>query len=693
MKRFLEDLAALTEKSSPRRRQSVTSPPPERSKAFLPTPLPFYPPNGENIMKCLEPARLGNVELRNRIIYPPMVTRFASEEGFVTDRLIAYASERARGGVGLYTLEATYVTPQGKGFEHGVGIDDDNKIPGLRRLTDAVHAQGGKISVQIHHAGRETWSSVSGLPVVAPSDCPVAYSEEPVHVLTKEEIAVIVRQFGEAARRAREAGFDTVEIHGAHGYLLTQFLSPYTNKREDEYGGSLENRARLSLEVIRAVRAAVSRDFTVTFRMSVEESLPGGLPLQDGAAAAALFAATGDIDAIHIVSGNYATHHTVIPPASEGYITNRARAIAVRQAVGPDFPLILAGRIKTVFQAEELMQSGIADFVAMGRALIADPELPKLCTEGKFNAVRNCLGCNDGCAMRTGAGLDTLCAVNPFMGSEGEFPSDEKAKTPLRVLIVGGGPAGMEAAWYAARRGHQVTLCEKLSRLGGQFFLASLPPFKSDLALYLFNMVHRLENAGVDIRLNCPVDAEFIRNFNADRVIIATGSLPIFIPFKGLENMPHLSADEVLDGHLDDTGARVAVIGGGLVGAETAEYIARTGRSVSIVEMADDIAQGIHPVTQDFMKKRLADLNVCVFTGHRVQAFEGGSISASRADGSTVDLGPFDTAVIALGSRADKKLCDELDAAGIAYVAAGDCVKAGRVLSAVSSAMHAVHEL
>ena len=644
-------------------------------------------------MKCLEPARLGNVELRNRIIYPPMVTSFASEEGFVTDRLIAYAAERARGGVGLYTLEATYVTPQGKGFGRGVGIDDDNKIPGLRRLTDAVHAQGGKISVQIHHAGRETWSAISGLPVVAPSDCPVAYSEEPVHVLTKEEIAVIVGQFGEAARRAKEAGFDAVEIHGAHGYLLTQFLSPYTNKRQDEYGGSLENRARLSLEVIRAVRAAVGRDFTVTFRMSVEESLPGGLPLQDGAAAAALFAATGDIDAIHIVSGNYATHHTVIPPASEGYIINRARAIAVRQAVGPDFPLILAGRIKTVFQAEEIIQSGIADFVAMGRALIADPELPKLCAAGKFNAVRNCLGCNDGCAMRTGVGLDTLCAVNPFMGFEGEFRSDEKAKTPLRVLIVGGGPAGMEAAWYAARRGHRVTLCEKRSRLGGQFFLASLPPFKTDLAIYLFNMFHRLENVGVEIRLNCPVNADFIRSFNADRVIVATGSLPISIPFKGLENVPHLSADEVLDGHLDDTGARVAVIGGGLVGAETAEYIARTGRSVSIVEMADDIAQGIHPVMQDFMKKRLAALNVSVFTGHKVQAFEGNCIAASRADGSTVDLGPFDTVVIALGSRADKKLCSDLDAAGIPYSAAGDCVKAGRVLAAVSSAMHVVQDL
>ena len=643
-------------------------------------------------MKCLEPARLGTLEMRNRLIYPPMVTSFATEEGFVTDRLIAYAAERARGGVGLYTLEATYVTLQGKGFGRGTGIDCDDKLPGLRRLTDAVHAQGGKISVQIHHAGRETWSAISGMPVVAPSDCPVAYSEEPVHVLTKEEIAVIVRQFGEAAARAKKAGFDAVEIHGAHGYLLTQFLSPYTNKRTDAYGGSLENRARLSLEVIRAVREAVGPDFTVTFRMTVEESLPGGLPLQDGAAAAALFAGTGAIDAIHIVSGNYATHHTVIPPASEGYVINRARAIAVRQAVGPDFPLILAGRIKTVFQAEELIQSGIADFVAMGRALIADPELPRLCAEGKFNAVRNCLGCNDGCAMRTGIGLDTLCAVNPFMGFEGEFPLEEKAAKSLRVLIVGGGPAGMEAAWFAARRGHKVTLCERKSRLGGQFFLASLPPFKTDLAIYLFNMAHRLEDAGVDVRLNCHADVDFIRSFGADRVIVATGSLPISIPFKGLESAAHLSANEVLDGRLDDLGDRVAVIGGGLVGAETAEYIARTGRQVSIVEMADDIAQGIHPVMQDFLKKRLAALDTTILTGHKVLAFEGSSITVQAGDKKHV-LGPFDTVVLALGSRADDTLRRELDGAGIACLSVGDCVQAGRVLAAVSSAMRTVYQL
>ena len=643
-------------------------------------------------MKCLEPATLGRIELRNRIIYPPMVTGFASEDGFVTDRLIAYAVERARGGVGLYTLEATCVDPQGLGFAHGVRIDEDNRIPGLARLTEAVHAAGGKISVQLHHAGRETSRAITGQVIVAPSDCPVSYSNEPVHVLDSEEIRAIIRRFADAARRAKSAGFDAVEIHGAHGYLLSQFLSPYTNRRTDEYGGSLENRTRFCREIIRAVREATGDDFTVTLRLSVEESHPGGLSLQDGAAAAAIFSRCG-IDAIHIVSGNYATPNTVIPPATEGRIINLARAVAVRQAVGPDFPLILAGRIKTAFQAEDIIQNGIADFVAMGRALIADPELPLLSAAGKFSAVRPCLGCNDGCALRTGQGLDTLCAINPFMGHEMECSPSEPAARPGNVLVIGGGPAGMEAAWYAARRGHHVTLCEKDARLGGQFFLASQPPLKTDIAIYLFHMERRLKDAGVDIRLNCPVDADFVRNFGADHVLVATGSLPVFLPFPGLEDTPHFFANDILRDSLEKLGRRVVVIGGGLVGAETAEEIARTGRHVDIVEMTGDIARDMYLPMRESLKDRLSALGVTIRTNCKVQSLSKGRVTMLDDKGNVSVTDPFDSVVLALGARADQTLKKALDEAGIRCTAIGDCVHAGKILQATGDAMRAVQAI
>lgn len=643
--------------------------------------------NNMSGLKVLEKANLGKLELRNRLVVPPMVLLLADENGFITDDYVKYAETRAEGGWGLFILEATYVDKLGKGFSRGVGIDNDDKIPGLKKMVDAVHAKGGKIAVQLHHAGRETSSAVTGSTVVAPSDCPVCYSNEPVHVLDKEEIQAIVKRFAEGARRAREAGFDAVMIHGAHGYLLTEFLSPYTNKRTDEYGGSLENRLRISLEVIDAIRKEVGPDFPVTYRLSVEEGLPGSLTLQEGAEAAAILAKSG-IDALHVVAGNYGSNELVAAPYFSGSMANKARLQAIREAVGPEFPLAVAGRITDVYQAESLIQEGLAQFVAMGRASLADPELPKRSMAGRMNTVRSCLGCNDGCLGRTKFNKTGGCVVNPLTGNEHRFAMPDAGNDPKKILVIGGGPAGMEAAWIAARKGHKVTLCEKEEKLGGQFLLAAYPPMKNGIFTYLSHMQNRLLEENVELRLGCAADADLIRSEKPDFVFLATGGVPITINFPGLESIHWDTSHNVLRDSLETLGQKVAVIGGGMVGLETAEFIALSGRQVDVIEMLPEAAPSLYFTVRAELLKRLASLGVRIHTSHKVVGIRDGMIMC-EADGKRTEIGPVDSVVLALGAKSEASLESALKDLGVEYTKIGDCQSPGDCFQATHSALKA----
>lgn len=638
-------------------------------------------------LTVLKPAKLGGITLRNRLVVPPMETYLSTEDGHVTDALVSYVEARAKGGFGLFIMEATYVDQSGKGFSKGLGIDSDDKIPGLKRLTDAVHRHSGHISVQLHHAGRETTTTVTGSTIMAPSDCPVCYSDEKVHALNTDEIHFLVQRFAEAAERAKKAGFDAVMLHGAHGYLLTQFLSPYTNKRTDEYGGSLENRLRISLEVIAAVRARVGRDFPVTYRMTVEEGVEGGLSLQESARAAQILSKS-DIDALHIVAGNYATNELIIAPAPYGKVVNRARLQAIRQAVGPDFTLAVAGRITNVFEAEELVQEGLAQFVAMGRASIADPDLPALSAAGHCDAVRSCIGCNDSCIGRTSRELGIGCALNPLAGRESEFTDRERADAPRSVLVVGAGPAGLEAAWQAAMRGHKVVVCEKEDRIGGQFLLAALPPHKEDIFTYLEHMQRRLDLAGVEVRLNTTVDKQLLEEMRPDVALVACGGTPIEVPFPGLESVHVCTAQNVLKKDLDSLGRKVAILGGGLVGCETAEYIAATGREVQVIEMQPRLVADLFFTVRNRLLASLAERNVQLYTGCKVLRVEQGRVICEH-EGAEKVIGPVDSVVMALGVRPANGLSHTLDELGIRYVKIGDCVAQGNCRNATQMALAA----
>jgi len=483
--------------------------------------------------KLFQPIALRGVDIPNRIVMPSMTTRLATPEGVVTPELIRYYVTRAEGGTGLVTVEMCSPEPAGRHRAGELAILHDRFLPGLQELTSRLKAAGARSAVQIGHAGGHTRQDVTGLPPVAPSAIPHEVQEVntrtvvPVE-LTRDRIREVVKTFAEAAERAKRASFDVVEIHGAHGYLIAQFLSPLDNHRTDEYGGSLRNRARFALEVLEACRARVG-DFPLIFRFSADEYAPGGLTLDEGREIAPWFVEAG-ADALHVTGGCYRSRPSgalMIPPMGypEATFLHLARAIKERVTV----PVIAVGRLHDPSLAERLLAEGQADMVALGRQLIADPEWPRKVREGRLDEIRPCVACNtcvDG--MREGARLQ--CLVNPLAARELEFelrPADQARS----VLVVGGGPAGMEAARLLALRGHRVTLVEREPRLGGQLRLAAKAPVfqnvetDAPVLLKLVDfLVRQLAKAGVDVRLARAVTGELVRELRPDVVVLATGA-------------------------------------------------------------------------------------------------------------------------------------------------------------------------
>jgi 2,4-dienoyl-CoA reductase-like NADH-dependent reductase (Old Yellow Enzyme family)/thioredoxin reductase len=624
------------------------------------------------------PLKIGRIILKNRIVMPPMATNFADSDGSVNDRHLAYYRRRARGGAGLVIFEHTGIARQGKAFPNMALIDADEKIPGFRKLIQAVHEEGGKIFIQINHAGRQTLAAYAGCQPVAPSAIPCPVRQETPRALSREEISALIRAYADAAGRAKEAGADGVEIHMAHGYLLNQFLSPFSNRREDEYGGSPERRLRMPLEVLAAVRKKVGEGFTVTCRFSADEYVEGGLRVEDAKRIASALEEHG-ADALHVSACIGASWYLIHPPyyAPEGIFV--PLAAAVKSAVG--IPVITVGRIRTPDLADRILEENKADFVSLGRALIADPDLPVKAGAGRAEEIIPCISCNR-CALSIRKGA-LQCAVNPEAGRE-ESLAFTRAERPKKVWVVGGGPAGLKTAEVAAERGHRVTLFEEKKNLGGQFALAAIPPGKQVLNEFTRQLIGRTQRLPLELRLGKSFDETFLEKEKPDVLVLATGANPAPPPLEGLGSHPVLSPGEALSSP-EKLGRKVLIIGGGGIGAETADFLSEQGKDVTLVEMREGIALDLVGHLQHFLNKRLEDKNVRVLTSTEVLRFEPSGVWVEDSGGRR-KLEGFDSVVAAVAAKPNNELASSLKGKVAEIFVIGDAARPREVLEALLEA-------
>lgn len=633
--------------------------------------------------KLFSPITIGTLTLKNRLVTTAMESCYCDDEGMITQRYIDYVAARAKGGWGMQTTELTSVSKNGRAFYRCCELWDDKFIPGHKRMVDAVHANGGRICIQLAHGGRQTGFAVTGVQDVAPSAlaCPVRANtpEDKPRELSIDEIHEIIGDFAKTALRAKQAGYDAIELHGAHGYLIQQFFSPFSNKRTDCYGGSLRNRARFALEVVASVRAVVGNDFPLIFRLSTSE-LMGGARLEIGdTRALAIMLEDAGVNAINASVGSHSTTgYTPNVPAAVPHGYNLDFTEEIKKVVS--IPVFGNGRINDPYMAEAVLRSGKADVIAMGRASLTDPEFPNKVRAGRIDEIVSCVGCSQGCTGNIKRGSTPIeCLVNPILGHEGEY-TFEPAVELKRVAVVGGGIAGCAAAIAARRRGHAVELFEKGDRLGGQFRLAAVPPTKQELTTLIVWQENELKRLGIPVRYNTEFTEETARAEKYDAVILSTGATPIIPRIEGV-NLPQvMTAAEVL-GFTKDPGHRVAVVGGGQVGAETAAFLANQNRDVVVLEMRDKIPAEGEPGPAYYLRKDLDEHHVELIAQATVKKISADQILYEK-DGQERTVTGLDNIVLAIGSRSYNPLKSKLQEIVAKVVVAGDAEKAGKGLVA-----------
>lgn len=618
-----------------------------------------------SMQHVLSPMKIGNVLLKNRFVMPAMDSSTTTPDHKFSQQSIDYLSARAKGGFALVIAEFLCVDPSGFATPNQVGIYDDSFIDHLKQLTTAIHEKNGTCAAQIHHAGIQTSSATTNAIPFAVSSIPSTKYKEPVKEMTTEEVYRMIEKFIDAGERAKKAGFDFVEVHGAHGYLIAQFMSKATNKRCDEFGGSYENRARFASEIIKGIKIRCGSDYPIIFRLSANEFMDGGNDIQDAIIYAKLAEAAG-ADAIHVSTGSAAggnivtTYHTA-PGFNVGHATQIKNSVSI--------PVICVGRINDPVLAEDIIASGKADFISLGRQSICDSEFPNKIMEGRLDEIFHCTGCMQRCYYSKGCDQEDKgisCMINPFSGKEGRWKITE-AMEKKSIGIIGGGVAGLEAAWILAKRGHEVHVYEKKDKLGGQYCLAAVPKKKQDLGQTIFTFHALGKRYGVHYHMKTEMNEDRLRECHHDIIILSTGAKPLLPNIEGIHEAHVIQANDILSGKYAICDKKVLVIGGGLVGCETAEFLLQYHNHVDIVEKFSEFAQGMNKYPRMILMKELDDQGCIFYPGTEVMQITKDGIIGKQREKDIV-LNGYDTVVIALGSKPDVTLQEFVQANYETYV-------------------------
>jgi len=634
-----------------------------------------------------QPIQIGPMTVKNRFVMSPMGNNFANTDGSMSERSASYYGARAKGGFGLITFEATVVYKEAKGGPRKPCLYDDSTVSSFQAAIAACHQAGAKVSIQLQHAGPEGNTKITGFPLKAASAIPAACGRETPQAISREELYRLIECYGDAAVRAKKAGADAVEIHCAHGYLVSTFISARTNKRVDEFGGSFENRMRLPKLIIENIRKKTGDSLAIICRINGTDDVEGGQTAQDAAAVASYLEKECGVDGIHVSRAVHLHDECMWAPSlihggfSADFVSEIKRAVSI--------PVITVGRYTEPQYAELMVAEGRADLVAFGRQSIADPEMPNKAKEGRLDLMNPCIGCLQGCVPNMFKGEPITCLVNPLVGRESELT---KAETKKNVMVIGGGPGGLYAAYIAAFRGHSVTLYEKGDILGGNMRLAAYPPGKGDITNMVRSYIAKCEEYGVKFVMHTEVTPAVVAEEKPDAVIVATGSNPLVLPIPGINDTGVIHAGDLLDGKAS-VGKKVLVVGGGMVGCEVADFLGELGHEVSVIELRDQLGPDVISEHRKFLMKDFDTYKVKGVTGAKVSQFFTDGVSYTLPDGTEGRLAGFDNVVLAMGYRNNDTISEEIKKIVAETYVIGDAVKARKALDATAEGLHAALQI